>query len=121
MAEGQGEGAFEVDAVAVGVDVVDGEGFFGVAVLRCLWAAELVEGVGGEEGDGFAQEALAPGALPTRRSFARRVALQRHFEADGGALEAEGIAGERPPGDGDGLRGLQGAVELVGAVSLVEA
>ena len=121
VAEGQREGALEVDAVAVGVDVVDGEGLLGEAVLRCLGSAELVEGVGGEEGDGFAQEALAPGALPTPLSFARQGALQRHSEADRGALEAEGVAGERPFCDGDGFRGLQGAVELVGAVGLVEA
>ena len=59
---GIGEGAFEVDEVAVGVGVVGGDGFFVEAVwgLGCLWTAELVEGVGGPEGDGFFQKTLAP-------------------------------------------------------------
>ena len=64
-----GEGFFDLDIFvgrarrAVLEEVVEARELVGLGL-----EAELVEGVGGEESDGFAQEALAPGAFPTPQS-----------------------------------------------------
>ena len=50
-----GEGTFEVDGISLRVSIVGSDNFLTESVgwERCLWTAELIEGVGGTEGDGF--------------------------------------------------------------------
>ena len=106
---GIGERTLEVDAVSVAVHVVGHDGLLVEAVgwLRCLWAAQLVESVGGMEGDLLTQDALPPVALP-----GVRLPGESGLESYAFALDAEGIGAQAPLADGDGVEVLQGAEEL---------
>ena len=104
----------EVDAVAIGIDIIGAHLALGVGKggLGSLRAAEAEEGVGWSEVRLFAEQALPPSAAESVG-----IAVQGGFEAYAGALEAERIGVPTVGGSGDGGGGLQRAVE--GGVAIV--